>query len=387
MYLREFITKVEKSGIEPVYVLTGTDDFQKREALAAVCAKVFGGGDPGMNLVEFSGAETGVAELLDELRTVPLFGSRRLVVLEGAEKFGARKRQAAGEAEQDDGGGDSPEDRKVDVMEALGNYGKTPSPTATLAIVATEEIKGKNFRSRFSKLFPEAPVLEAQPVRGEDVAAWISSRARGLKIKLAPEAAGILKEYFGSDLSELESALEKLALLVGENDAVGRADVEGFIRRRVGYDVFQFTDAIGGRDLKRVLEMVGDIYGAGLVEKDGTRELNEVAIFQRLLPMVSWEFRRIFEARTLLDSGKSERDAVAALGGSPYAARKAVEHARPYTLADCRAAQDAILQADNMTKTGGRPDTRLALEECLIKALGAWRQALPAGRPANRTYA
>ncbi len=353
-----FTREIENTGPGAVCVLTGTEDLQKREALDVIREKMFEGKDPGMCLAEFDGRDASLAAILDELRTPPLFGGRKLVVLENARKFITPDTQS-----------DESKKKKKAEIATLKKYGAKTSKSSVFVLVATEEIKSKKAKSKFEKIFPDALFLEARPLYDNEVAAWLVRRAKACNLQLGPHVASVLQDFFGTDLSELNGALEKLAIYIEPGKPVTREDVESFIRRRVGYNVFQFTDAIGERNLKAVLEMAGDIFEAGMIESDGLRVTNEVALFQRLMPMVAWEFKNLYRAKRFIASGGRENDAARGLQMSPFAAKKAVGHSRNYSVAECLAAEDAILKADNAIKTGGRTGVRIALEECLVRSM------------------
>ena len=81
--------KVPPKGMIAIY---GEEIFLRQQSLSKVRQLVVGENEFGVK--RFSGLNSSLADILDELNTPPLFGSCRLIVLEEADDFVTRQRQA-----------------------------------------------------------------------------------------------------------------------------------------------------------------------------------------------------------------------------------------------------------------------------------------------------
>ena len=101
-----------------VYVVSGESGRLRDARLAKLRKLLLEGCDWSMCLREFDGEEATIAEVLDELRTLPFLGSRRVVEIHRAEKFVREHRQV------------------------LEEYLGSPSTTAVLVLVVDKPLAG-----------------------------------------------------------------------------------------------------------------------------------------------------------------------------------------------------------------------------------------------------
>ncbi|MCA1686637.1 MAG: DNA polymerase III subunit delta [Planctomycetia bacterium] len=102
MHAIEFLKDPAKVALKPVYAVYGDDSFLRRETLQEVgLAALPGGEDDDLSVARFPGETTPLASVLDELRTLPFFSKRRLVIVEGADPFvTAHRKELEAYAEQ-----------------------------------------------------------------------------------------------------------------------------------------------------------------------------------------------------------------------------------------------------------------------------------------------
>ncbi len=81
------------SGAHPVYAVIGPDRFMRAHALGQIVQQ-FEGEMEDLGPTRLEGSEAGLADVLDEVRTLSLLGSRRVVVVDSADPFITAHRQA-----------------------------------------------------------------------------------------------------------------------------------------------------------------------------------------------------------------------------------------------------------------------------------------------------
>src|SRR3954469_11924274 len=82
-----FIDKAGKTKRQPVYVLSGDEDFLKRRVLGVLVPLVVGEADPEYAVTTFPGDKTDFSTVRNELDSVSFFSARRLVVVDQADPF------------------------------------------------------------------------------------------------------------------------------------------------------------------------------------------------------------------------------------------------------------------------------------------------------------
>lgn len=169
----------------------------------------------------FDGATASLASVLDELRSYGLMTSHKLVIVENADAFFAA------------------EERR----RAMERYAVSPMAEATLLL------RSQSWRpGNFDKLVALCGlILKCESPGDADAARWCLGRcAKEHKIALDPDAAALLVELVGSDLSRLDMELAKLAvasLSVGERSIL-RSTVVGLVGASRQEQAWEIQEAI-----------------------------------------------------------------------------------------------------------------------------------------------
>jgi DNA polymerase-3 subunit delta len=102
MHAIDFLRNAAKVPVKPVYALHGDDAFLRTEALRTIAQAVLPGDeDDTLATRRFAGASATLADVLDEVRTLPFFTRRRLVIVEEADPFvTSHRRELEAYAEQ-----------------------------------------------------------------------------------------------------------------------------------------------------------------------------------------------------------------------------------------------------------------------------------------------
>src|SRR5919201_937828 len=82
-----FLDKPPKSAPQPVYALTGDEDFLKRQALQRLQELLLGDADPAFAVATYPGDGAAWPAIRNELDTLPFLSPRRVVVIEPADPF------------------------------------------------------------------------------------------------------------------------------------------------------------------------------------------------------------------------------------------------------------------------------------------------------------
>ena len=176
-----------------------------------------------------------------------------------------------------------------------------------------------------------------------DFPRWLVGRAKADYGKRLDRAAAEAIAETGGDLRALAGELEKVALYVGDAEAIGVDDVAAICSGCTVGTVWEWCDAVGSKDAKRSLDLLGDLLGAG-----------ESAY--RLVPLLATHFLRLGIVVNL--RSKDANSIQAALPGRtwPAMARALSEQARRHTPESVARALDLLAAADLMLKSTGHPE-------------------------------
>jgi DNA polymerase-3 subunit delta len=218
-----------RDGSKPVYAVFGPDDFLRRQAIGQIVKTVLGDPPAPMAQVDVDGPQAKLADVLDELRTLPFLADVRLVIVHDADSFISANR------------------------EALERYVAAPSETGVLVLVC--DVMNKQWRlSRAIQQVGQLIECKAPPVYQRPE--WLAARARQEYAKdMDGAAARALVDLAGSDMASLDAELAKLAIYVGDRDRISTSDVEDLVGFNRPENVFRMTDAIAGGDAAAALRI------------------------------------------------------------------------------------------------------------------------------------
>ncbi|MEW6544321.1 MAG: DNA polymerase III subunit delta [Nitrospirota bacterium] len=336
---QELSATIGRQGIASLYLVVGEEDCLRDQAVAAIRAAVLGGGSgasaPDGGLEAFNhdllyGDETGAAEILARAGEVPVFASRRLVMVKAAEKLPARE------------------------GEALLSYCKAPCDTTTLVFVAAK-LDG---RTKFAQgLGKAAVVVDCSALTEWDLTGWITREAVSLGVQLTGEAVQTLKERVlslkdqaGGALYPVRRELEKLAAYVPKGSIAGPAELEAVRGMEAGASVFDLTAAIAAGDRERVLRIAARNLEAG-----------EAPV--RILGSLVWQYRRIWKVKDLLRQGGTESEAARHLRMPPFKVKAFLSRFPDPAL---RSAFRLFLETDSKLKGGSATAPERSLESLLL---------------------
>jgi len=131
------IADVKKGKVKPAYVLYGDDEFRLERALRELVEALVPETDRAMNLAETEGAETAWGEVIERLRTVGMFGGRKVVVVKDA-PLGAGFKNAFNRARSSwKEGGEAGKRRAANIM--MGILGELNWPPEALGVSVSGE--------------------------------------------------------------------------------------------------------------------------------------------------------------------------------------------------------------------------------------------------------
>src|SRR3954471_13064676 len=87
MHAIDFLRDPSKIAVKPVYAVYGDDVFLRQETLTAITHEVLRGDEDDLGIVRFVGDDATLADVLHEVRTLPFFSKRKVVLVDSADPF------------------------------------------------------------------------------------------------------------------------------------------------------------------------------------------------------------------------------------------------------------------------------------------------------------
>ncbi len=320
----------------PLGYYWGDDSYGVNRGPALLATRLAGDGPP-LDRLRLTGSSTSAAEIAEKVATATLFGGGTLVVVSEPAPLVASRPLA------------------TLLVEALGAV----APGNGLAFL--DSVDGTARRPASLEALRKAVVDAGGDVRQfvaptrEEMARWISERAREREIHISPAAAALLAERVGANVRERDvdrrrqgelavAELEKLALYRLDGP-IGPEDVKALVADVVPGSTWAFLDALG---LRRAAE------AAELAER-----LDEVPA-PLLITQIHRRLKQLIDVADLLAAGTPARELVRTLKLNPYVAEKLAAQARTWALPELDAAMAGLLELDATLKghPGGGSEVR-----------------------------
>jgi DNA polymerase III subunit delta len=266
-------------AVRPIYVIVGDDPFLCRESLREIRRVVLPGEADELSVARFEGAEASLADVFDELRTLPFFSRSRLVVVLDADTFVTAHRKE------------------------LEGYAEHPSSSGNLVLV----VKTWLGTTRLAKLVEKCGLtIECKGPKDRELPPWLVHFAKArYHATLDSGAAELLVELVGPEVGLLVSEVEKLSVYVGTRGKIHRDDVARLVGAGRIETVWKVLEAATtGR---------GDL---ALDHLDGLLTAGESPV--GLLSAMSFSLLKLYHAGCLRRRRMDLRDACAGAGIPTY---------------------------------------------------------------------
>lgn len=285
-----FLKAVERGQLPSVVLLHGTESLLLEDAVAGVARALYPGvADLRLLRETFDAKDAGAESIVQSAQTLPWGAATRLVVVKGVEGLGAK----AGEA--------------------LAAYLRSPNPSTVLLLLAAQSLPSSHW---LVNAVPAPCIVPVSPPTGRQLTGWLTSRARADGCELDEDAADLLVELGGDDLTQLRNEVQKAALAGGpDNRRVGIPEVRAVVGEHRLRHIFELTRALAARDVGTALSLLELLLNAG-EEPLG------------VLGMLAREARALGQAAEGLRLGRREEEIARALRRPPAAATALIERAR-----------------------------------------------------------
>lgn len=225
----ELKSDFKKKNYQAVYFLHGLENYFIDEITQIIEKNVLSESEKAFNQTILYGKEVDHLAVVDSARRYPMMASHQVVIIKEAQEMKSLKE--------------------------LKTYIEKPLDSTILAICYKH--KKFNFNSAFGKaLKANAVVFHSKPLYDNQIPDWIQSWLKVRKLNISPEAAVLLGEYLGTELSKLNNELEKLALNLPQGTEVTAKLIEENIGISKDYNVFELQRALGQRDILKANRIV-----------------------------------------------------------------------------------------------------------------------------------
>lgn len=335
---RTLIEEARSGVFKPVYILMGDEPYYPDLVCQAIidnCVDEFG---KDFNETICYGADVTAEQVVTAARRFPMMSDRQLVVVKEAQMMKG--------------------------IEEIAVYCNEPLDSTVLVLLLHNASVDKR-KALYKGVQKIGVVLDSPALRDYEVPAWISSYYREKGLQIEPEAASLLAESVGTDLSTIAVETDKLLKNLPEGArSVSVADIEKNVGISRQFSIFELTKELSMRNAPRALKIAAHLGTAA-----------KFAMPQAVSALYM-HFYRILKYGSLLSRGGavSPEDKAAALAGvNPYFYREYDTAVRNYPLPKAMAVMSLLCEYDYLGKGGDGAATTPGelLVELVAKILNA----------------
>ena len=363
----------------PVALVCGEDEFavkQRAKQIYLQWTEELGGMDH--EIIDATVSHSGealkvLAKLREALQTLPFFGSGKVIWLQNC-NFLADERAATAQAVTES---------LVSLAQELKDFAWQ---NVRLLISAGKVDKRKVFYKALDKL-GTVEALAGWSVDDRNWAdqaeAWARKAIRARQKAISDEALAELISRVGPNARQLDSEIEKLVLYVGDRQEIEHEDVAAICIRNKTARAFALGDALGDRDLPRVLRCLDE----SLWEIKLDPQKSEIGLLYGLIAKIrvlillqemlreGWlkpgvDFSRFKAQLERLPADRLPQDRrFNPLAINPYVLYKALPQTKCYSPAELVRAMELLFQC-NQRLVSSRLDESLVLQQTLVQIVG-----------------
>ena len=223
-------------ALRSVYVVYGEDLYLRRESANAISRVVLGDDADEMAVRRFEGSSASLADVLDELRMLPFFSKRRIVIVEDADPFVTKNRKE------------------------LEAHVEAPAGAGVLVL----KVKSWPANTKLYRQVAAAGVpIDCSSPTEKELLPWLDQQAQKQGAKLESDAARLLIELVGAEVGLLAAEVEKLAVYVGSSGRIARSHVSRMVEAGRIETVWKVIDAATTGDVAEAIADLDNLMASG----------------------------------------------------------------------------------------------------------------------------
>lgn len=340
MSAADIIKELKSRKFKPLYLLQGEEPYYIDQVVEHFENYVLNEGEKGFNQTVLYGKDTDMATILNAAKRYPMMSEYQVIIVKEAQEL-----KWAKETE-----GNSKD------AELVLSYFEKPLQSTILVFA----FKYGNFDKRkkiYKAIASNGIVFQSDPVRDYKLMPWIEDHLKEKGYKIAPQAAALMAEYLGTDLSKIANEVEKLCLNVSKDTVIQPDHIQRNIGISKEYNVFELQKALASRHILKCNQIVN--YFA-----DNPKANPMIMVMANL----NSYFTKILRYHYL----QNKNDAAKELGVSPYFIKDYEAAARTFSLGKTfdiiSLLREYDLKSKGLDSTGNITDGAL-MKEMIFKML------------------
>ena len=225
------MSDLKKKIYKPIYLLMGEEPYFIDLVSDYMANNILTPEERGFNqLMLYGSKDVTVSQVIDTARRYPMMCSQQVIIVREAQQ--------------------------LEDYEDLEVYAKNPLASTILVLCFMNKTVDKR-KSLYKSVEKIGGILETAQFREDETVVWIKNYLKDKDSDITPDAAQILFDHLGADLSRIAHELNKLFTLLPEGN---KKITAGHIEKNIGisreYNVFELNKALNTRNTAKAMLIV-----------------------------------------------------------------------------------------------------------------------------------
>lgn len=234
MKFQDILNSIKQRKYKPLYLLHGEESHFIDVLCEAIEKGVLDDAQKGFDQTILYGKDVDFSTIINAAKRYPMMSDYQVIIVKEAQAM-----KWKGEEE----------------VELFNKYVENPTPT-TILVLAYKHGKFDKRTKLYKNIEKVGIAFESQKLYDDKVAPWIVGEIQEQGRKIHPQAAALMAEYLGTDLSKVANEVQKLILNVPKDREISVQDIEQNIGISKDFNVFELNNALGRRDAVKALQIV-----------------------------------------------------------------------------------------------------------------------------------
>lgn len=292
MNYEDILANLKNKIYHPFYFLMGEESYFIDQITDYISSHVLTEAEQGFNQHILYGKDTDIDTIITYARRFPMMANHQVIIVKEAQNI-----------------------KKIEELEPYLN-----APLESTILVVNYKYKSIDKRKSFAKKLREKGVLfESKKIYDNQLPTWINNYLSDHRFRIAPQAAAMLAEYLGTDLSKVSNELDKLIISLPENTQITPDHIEKNIGISKDFNIFELQNALGEKNVLKTNQII-NYFSANPSSNAITRTISSLYFF----------FMKILTFHFLED--KSQNAVASSLQINPFFVRSYTAAAKKYPI-------------------------------------------------------
>ncbi|SFT17758.1 DNA polymerase III subunit delta [Sphingobacterium wenxiniae] len=232
MNVNAILADIKKRKFSPVYLLHGEEPYYIDLVSDALEHKVLDDSQKGFDQTVLYGKDTNIVNVVNAAKRYPMMSDYQVILIKEAQDLKWKTEE-----------------------DVLLKYVENLTPT-TILVLAYKHAKFDKRKKLYKAIEKVGHVVESAKLYDNKVGEWIMDQFRDAGRTIHPQAAAMMADYLGTNLSKVANEIDKLLLNVPQEQEILPQHIEQNIGISKDYNVFELQSALAKRHAVKAVQIV-----------------------------------------------------------------------------------------------------------------------------------